>query len=151
MAGKAGLKAGSVGIVVVTVLALIGRFVPLQGVLMWVSTAIGLLAYGAIGALAAWYVTPPRAPGKGAGAGAIAGLISGLVAGIVGVALRYGQIASGAEIPGMTAQQMAVLRQVAESGTSLALILVPSAICVTGIGSALSAIGGAIFSAIRPD
>jgi len=151
MTGKAGLKAGLIGTVVVTVLALIGRFVPLPGALMWLSTAVGLLAYAGIGALAGRYLTPPRSPGKGAGAGAIAGLISGLVAGVVGLALRYGQIVSGTAIPGMSAQQMAQLHQVMDSGTSLMLILAPSAVCVSGLGSALSAVGGAILAAVMPD
>ena len=151
MAGRAGLKAGLIGIGVVVALALFGRFVPLHGALMWVSTAVGLLAYAAIGALAGWFLATPRAPGRGAGAGAIAGLISGLVAGVVGIALRFGQITSGVGMPGMSPQQAAQLRAIAQSGTALALILAPSALCVTAIGSALSAIGGAILSAVVPD
>ena len=145
------MKAGLIGIGVVVALALFGRFVPLHGALMWVSTAVGLLAYAAIGALAGWFLATPRAPGRGAGAGAIAGLISGLVAGVVGLALRYGQIVSGTAIPGMSAQQMAQLHQVMDSGTSLMLILAPSAVCVSGLGSALSAVGGAILTAVMPD
>jgi len=73
MAGRANLKAGLIGAGVVIVLALIGRFVPLQRALMWLSTVIGLLAYAGIGVPAGGYVTPPRSPGRGAGAGTVAG------------------------------------------------------------------------------
>ena len=99
MAGRAGLKAGLIGIGVVVALALFGRFVPLHVALMGLSTAVGLLAYAGIGALAGWFLATPRAPDRGAGAGAITGLISGLVAGVVGIALGFGQITSGATCP----------------------------------------------------
>jgi len=51
----------------------------------------------------------------------------------------------------MSTQQMAQLRRVIDSGTPLMLILAPSAVCVSGLGSALSAVGGAILTAVIPD
>jgi hypothetical protein len=151
MTGKAGLKAGLIGTGVMLVWTVIGRLVPLSGALVWVSSGISLLLYACIGVLAGVFVSPPRAPGKGAGAGAIAGLVSGLIAGGVGIAILMVQISGGGEVPAMTPQQMAQIRQVSESGVPLAVLLAPSAVCVMAIGSGLAAIGGAILAAVKPD
>ena len=151
MTGKAGLKAGLLGTGVMLVWTVIGRLVPISGVWVWVSSGVSLLLYTCTGVLAGVFLNPPRAPGKGAGAGAIAGLMSGLIAGGVGIAILLVQISSGGTAPGMTAQQMAQIRQVSESGVPLAALLAPSAVCIMAIGSGLAAIGGAILSAVKPD
>jgi hypothetical protein len=151
MTGKAGLKAGLLGAGVMLVWTVIGRLVPVSGVWVWVSSAVSLLMYAAIGVLAGIFVRLPRAPGRGAGAGAIAGLISGSIAGGVGIAILIVQITSGGKVPAMNAQQMEQIRQVSQSGIPLPLLLAPSAVCIMALGSGLAAIGGAILSAVKPD
>jgi len=151
MAGRAGLKAGLIGTGVMLVWTVIGRFLPLPGALVWVSSGVSLLLYAGIGVLAGLLLTPPRAPGKGAGAGAIAGLISGLVAGAVGIVILILQVSSGGDVPGVNAQQMQQIQQMSDAGALPVWIFIPSAVCVTAIGSGLAAIGGAILSAVKPD
>jgi hypothetical protein len=151
MVGKAGLKAGLIGVAVMVVWTVIGRFVPMSGALVWVSAGVSLLMYAGIGVLAGFFLAPPRTPGKGAGAAAIAGLISGLVAGAVGIAIMAIQIASGGNVPGLDPQQM---QQLAESGVDPKMIpvfAIPSLVCIMTIGSGLAAIGGAILAAVKPD
>jgi hypothetical protein len=151
MSGKAGLKAGLIGTGVMLVWTVIGRFLPLSGALVWVSSGVSLLLYAGIGVLAGLLLVPPRAPGKGAGAGAIAGLISGLVAGAVGIVILIVQISSGGNVPGVNAQQMQQIQQLSAKGALPVWIFIPSAVCVMGIGAGLAAIGGAILSAVKPD
>ena len=155
MTGKAGLKAGLIGIAVLLVWTVIGRFVPMTGVLTWVSMGVSLLLYAGIGVLAGLFLVPRRTPGKGAGAGAIAGLISGVVAGVAGLVILYVQMAGGGAIPGLNPEQAQQLEQLAEQGmdakTVVALSSIPSLICVMGIGTGLAAIGGAILAAVKPD
>ena len=151
MTGKAGLKAGLIGTAVMLIWTVIGRFLPLSGVWVYVSSAVSFLMYAGVGVLAGILLRPPRAPGKGAGAGAIAGLISGLISGGVGIAILLLQLSGGGSVPGMSAQQLEQFQQVSESGIPLAVLLAPSAICIMGIGSGLAAIGGAILAAVKPD
>jgi hypothetical protein len=145
------LKAGLFGTGVMLVWTVIGRLVPIAGVWVWVSSGLSLLMYAGIGLLAGVFLRPPRAPGKGAGAGAIAGLISGLIAGGVGIGILMAQIAGGGNVPAMSTEQMAQIRQVSASGIPLPVLLAPSAVCVMAIGSGLAAIGGAILAAVKPD
>jgi hypothetical protein len=107
MAGKAGLKAGLIGTAVMLVWTVIGRFLPVSGAWVWVSSGVSLLMYAGIGVLAGFFLALPRTPGKGAGAGAIAGLISGVIAGVVGVVILNIQIASGGAVPGLSPEQKA--------------------------------------------
>ena len=149
------MKAGLIGIAVLLVWTVIGRFVPMTGVLTWVSMGVSLLLYTGIGVLAGLFLAPHRTPGRGAGAGAIAGLISGTVAGVVGMVILYIQMAGGGAVPGLSPEQMQQLEQLAEQGmdptTILALSTIPSLICVMGIGAGLAAIGGAILAAVKSD
>jgi len=154
MAGRAGFKAGMIGAAVMLIWTVIGRFFPMSGILVWVSVGVSLLIYAGTGVLAGFLLAPPRTPGKGVGAGAISGLISGLIAGVVGVVIMAIQMASGGDIPGLTPQQMQQMRQLTESGmdpTTLALLTIPSLVCIMGIGSGLAAIGGAVICAVKPD
>jgi hypothetical protein len=151
MAGKAGLKAGLIGTAVMLVWTVIGRFLPISGAWVWVSSGVSLLMYAGIGVLAGFFLAVPRTPGKGAGGGAIAGLISGVIAGVVGVVILNIQMASGGAVPGLSPEQM---QQLTESGIDpamFALLTIPSVVCVMAIGSGLAAIGGAIFAAVKPD
>lgn len=148
MAGKAGLKAGLIGIAVMVVLTIINRVAGLSGVLVYVMCGVSTLAYVALGVLAGVFLAPPRTAGKAAGAGAIAGLLSGLVSGVIGIAIMAISIARGLGIPGLDAQQMELL---AQTGLDPTLLAIPGAVCSLGIGAGAAAIGGAIFGALRPD
>jgi len=153
MAGKAGLKAGLIGIVILVVMTLLNQFVllPISQVFTWISCGISLLIYAGIGALAGFFLVPPRTPGKGAGAGAIAGLISGLISSVVGSIIMVAQVSSGRGIPGVDPQQM---QQLTESGMDPAMLVIPGvlgALCGMAIGIGVTAIGGAIFAAVKPD
>jgi len=151
MTGRAGLKAGLIGTGVMLVWTVVGRFLPLVGVWVYVSSAVSLLMYAGVGVLAGVLLRPPRAPGKGAGAGAIAGLISGLISGGVGIAILLLQVSGGGRVPGMSAEQLEQIQQVSASGIPLPVLLAPSAVCIMGIGSGLAAIGGAILAAVKAD
>jgi hypothetical protein len=151
MTGRAGLKAGLIGTGVMLVWTVVGRFLPLSGALVWVSSGISLLLYAGTGILAGLFLAPPRAPGKGAGAGAIAGLMSGLIAGVVGIAILIVQVTGGGDVPGMNPQRVAQIERLTSTGFPLPLLLAPSAVCITGVGSGLAAVGGAIASAVKPD
>lgn len=151
MTGKAGVKAGLIGTAAMVVWTVIGRFLPLSGAWVWVSSGVNLLMYAGIGVLAGTLLTPPRRPGKGAGAGAIAGLVSGLIAGAVGTAILTMQMAGGGDVPGLTPQQRQQLTETGLDPKMLALLAIPGVVCITAIGSGLAAIGGAILAAVKPD
>jgi hypothetical protein len=148
MAGKAGLKAGLIGLAVMLVLTVINRLLPISGVWVYVSCGVSSLMYVGIGVLAGFFLAGPRTAGKGAGAGAIAGLISAVVGGIVGGVILVLQMKSGGPVSGLDPQQM---QQLAELGIDPVVFTIPGIACSTGLGIGLAAIGGAIFAAIKPD
>ncbi len=154
MTGKAGLKAGLIGVAIMLMHTGLSRLLPSYGSLVWVSAGVSLLVYAGIGVLAGLLLTPPRTPGKGAGAGAIASLMSGLVAGAVGTAIMVIQMASGEAISGLSPEQMQQIQQLTESGmdpATFALLAIPGLACVVAIGTGLSAASGAIVAAVKPD
>ena len=73
------LKAGLIGAAIVLVLNLVG-IIPVIGC---IGLPLELIAYIAIGALAGFWMVPPRATGRAAGQGALAGLIAGIASGII--------------------------------------------------------------------
>jgi len=146
MAGKAGLKAGLIGAVVMTGAVLVNHLLLTIGGNMALSLTIcgvTTLLYAGIGALAGFFVAPPRTAGKGAAAGAIAGLIGGAISVTVGVILILTGVSKA-----LDPQQM---QQLAELGMNPALITLPSAVCGMGAGSGAAAAGGAILAAVRSD
>jgi hypothetical protein len=146
VAGKAGLKAGLIGAVIMLAMTLVNNLLlPAGGniALSLISCGVSLLIYVGIGVLAGVFLVPPRTANKGAGAGAIAGLISGAVSGVVGLILMLTGVSKAVD-----PQQM---QQLAEAGINPTLVVVPSAICGLAIGAGLGAAGAAIFSAIKPD
>ena len=148
MAGKAGLKAGLIGLVVLLVMTVINNLLPISGGLVYVLCGISMLIYVGIGVLAGFFLAPPRVAGQGAGAGAIAGLISGAINGVVGFIIISVRLAQGLGYPGLDAQQM---QQLNEMGMNLQLLAIPGAVCGAAIGAGVAAIGGAIFAAVKPD
>ena len=147
MAGKAGLKAGLIGMAVMLVLTGLNQVLPMTGAWVWVSCGVSSLLYTGIGVLAGFFLAPPRTAGKGAGAGAIAGLISSAVSGVVSYIIirtlfvRAIRLARGLDYPGLTTEQM---QQLAASGMDPKLFAIPGVICSIAIGAGLAAIGGAI-------
>ncbi len=154
MAGKAGLKAGLIGMVILVVMALLNQFVLLKvsQVFSWISCGVNLLVYLGMGALAGFFLAAPRTPKQAAGAGAIAGLIGGGVSSAVGAVILFAQVAGGQGIPGADPQQM---QQLVEAGIDPTMLVVISGsmgmVCGMAIGIGLAAIGGAIFASVKPD
>jgi len=159
MAGKAGLKAGLIGAGIILVLTLLGQ-IPTVGC---VCCGLSWLAYAGIGALAGFFLTPPRAAGAGAGAGAIAGLISGAVGGIVWIIIMAIQVAFIGTGDIMSAIDPQTMRQLLELGVDPQMFSTFSGVggvaiaggmcCLTGlaVGAGLGAAGGAIFAASKAD
>ena len=154
MAGKAGLKAGLIGLAVIVVWTVIGRLVPAltSGVIAYVSCGISSLMYLGTGVLAGMFLESPRTAGKGAKSGAIAGLIAGGIGSIVGVVIMLIQFSITGAIPGLDPEQAQML---AESGMNQQTLMIFSAVCgpvlALGFGVGLGAAGGAISAAIKGD
>ncbi len=157
------LKAGLIGGAVLVVLNLLG-IIPCVGI---ITCILGLLAYVGIGALAAYWTTPPRMAGQAAGQGALAAMVSAAIGGIVNaiiVLVQTAIVGTGevvSQLPPETFRQLeeaGIDPQTFESlmetftGTGGAL-LCGSVCCVVGllIAAALGAIGGMIYAAIQPD
>jgi len=145
MAGKAGLKAGLIGLAIMLVMSLVNHLLPIAGntVLMLAICGTDLAIYAGIGALAGIFLAPPRSPGKGAGVGAIAGLISGIVVGVVGFIMVVTGVSSVLSSPHM--------QQAIEPGLDPMTIIAIGAVCNPLLGAGAAAIGGAILAAAKPD
>ena len=157
MVGKAGLKAGLIGLVIMVIISLINQLLLMeifaaQRALSFACCGLSIVIYAGIGALAGFFLSPPRTAGNGAKAGLIAGAISALVSTLVGVAILLIRTNSGAPLPGVTPEQ---LEMIEESGINMGLITLLSgsigAICSAGIGAGAAAGGGALVAAIKPD
>ncbi len=150
-----GVKAGLVGAAGAVFLSLL-RIVPCIGC---IASILGLLLYAGAGALAAYWLTPPRTAGGGAGAGAIAGLITALAGGVVSIvvgaarfAIMGGQAAVMSQIPPEN------LRQLEQAGIDPrifasigGIIGIEATCCVAGlvIAAVLGAIGGMIMASAK--
>lgn len=154
MAGKAGLKAGAIGLIVMIVWTVIGRLVPAMasGVMIYVSCGISALMYLGIGVLAGLFLASPRTMGKGATSGAVAGLIAGGGGSILGVIIMLTQIGSTGTIPGLSPDQAQLL---AESNMDPMMLSLIGGVCGVGLalalGAGLGAAGGAISAALKGD
>jgi len=162
MAGKAGLKAGLIGAAVMLVLTLL-NLIPIPA-LGCICCGVQLLAYVAVGALAGYFLVPPRAAGTGAGAGAIAGLITGAAGGLVGIVVAAIRMATGAPGTGIPGVDPEVLRQLRDLGVDprtlgrftrgwIGVGVGGGLCCLAGlaIGAGLGAIGGVIFAAAKSE
>jgi hypothetical protein len=148
MAGKAGLKAGLIGLVVLLITTALNNLLPISGVLVYVLCGISILIYTGIGVLAGLFLVPPRTPGKGAGAGAIAGLIGSGINGVIGVVITSVRLSRGLGMAGVDPQQM---EQLINAGYDLQTFLLPGVVCGLIIGAAVAATSGAIMAAVKPD
>jgi hypothetical protein len=154
VAGKAGLKAGAIGLIVMVVWTVIGRLVPAltSGAMAFVSIGISSLLYLGTGVLAGLFLASPRTLGKGATAGVIGGPIAAVGASILGVVVLLIQVSRTGVIPGLSAEQMQVM---AESNMDPMLTTSISSVCGVGLalilGAGLGAAGGAISAALKGD
>lgn len=159
------LKAGLIGGAVLIVLSLLG-LIPFL-CLGCIVLVLEFLVYAGTGALAAHWMQPTRDAGSAAGQGALAAGVAALIGGVVDTIIsliRAAVVGTGevmSQIPPETFQQLkdaGIDPQAFESmmetfaGTGGAL-LCGSICCVIGllIAAALGAVGGAIYTAMRPD
>jgi hypothetical protein len=157
MVGKAGLKAGLIGLAVMVIVSLVNQFLLAElfaalPLLSLGSCGVSVVLYVCIGVLAGVFLSPPRTAGNGAKAGLIAGLISAVVSVGLGVLIMVIRTNSGAPLPGVTPEQLEMMEQ---QGMNLGLITLISgtvgAVCGAGLGAGAAAAGGALWAAIKPD
>ncbi len=157
MVGKAGLKAGLIGVAVMVMITLINQFLLLEVLagniaLSVANCGVSVVLYAGIGVLAGFFLAPPRSAGNGAKAGAIAGLISAVISVALGLVIMGVRVASGAPLPGVTAEQM---EQMAQAGMDMGRLFLLSsslgAVCGAALGAGAAAGGGATLAAIKPD
>jgi hypothetical protein len=156
------LKAGLIGAVIVIVLKV------LEEVPCVVCCALPLewVALGCVGALAAYWMVPPRAMGAGAGQGALAGLIAAAIGGIVGIGVSVVGATVFAPLQIAMYQQLPpeMLQAMVEAGFDPGMLtgvgagavqtITSGAMCCgvgLAIGAGLGALGGLIFSAVRSE
>ena len=150
MIGRAGLKAGLIGMAVMVVVAVLNQFLVTSTVLSLVSCGIGVLLYVGIGVLAGLFVAAPRTAADGAKAGVIAGLIAGVVAALVGSTIMIVRLQMGHGMPGMDPQQ---LQQLLDSGMNRGVMIASGAaglVCGMVLQVGAAAGGGALSAAIKP-
>ena len=152
------LKAGLIGTAIVLVLNLVG-IVPVIGC---IGFPLEMIAYIAIGALAGFWVVPPRATGRAAGQGALAGLIAGAASGIfstiltpLSMKLAGGTSAMLSQFPPESLRQLQQAgldpNVIFSGGTMAALALVCCLPIGLLLGAGLGALGGLIFAAAKPE
>ncbi|MBN1146130.1 MAG: hypothetical protein JXA78_02660 [Anaerolineales bacterium] len=148
------LKAGLIGAAVLVLLNLIG-LIPLLGCIV---LPLQLLAYAAIGALAASYIPPLRAAGQGASQGALAALVAGLASGVVGLIISIARAALVDPAAALSQVPPEALRALQDAGISPELLagvggasLCGSVCCLGGmlLAAGLGAIGGAIYASAK--
>jgi hypothetical protein len=149
------LKAGLIGAAVIVVLNFV-ELIPGAVCCTWLPEWVML---GCVGALAAYWMTPPRTAGPAAGQGALAGLVAAAIGGVVGVFLAVASSALFGAAQALSQVPPEFLREMQRSGIDPDLFLGPigagvfSTICCTiglAIAAGLGALGGVIFAAIRP-
>jgi len=156
---KAGLIGGGV-LALLTILANLGTLLP-SGASTIVSCCICipfLLAYPGTGALAAYWLTPPRTAGDGAKEGALAGVIAGAIDGVVSVILSLIMGTAGvyqqalSQLPPETLQALEEMGLISLYTTGgVAALNCVGGICGILWAVAMGAAGGAILAAAKRD
>ncbi|HUS70368.1 MAG TPA: hypothetical protein VM075_06310 [Anaerolineae bacterium] len=154
------LKAGLIGTVIVVVLKVL-EVVPCVNCC---AIPAEWVAYGCIGALAAYWIRPVRTMGSGAGQGALAALIAAAIGGVIGIGVSV--VGATVLAPLQTSMLRSVppeiFQQMAEAGIDPGLItraggstaetITGGAMCC-GVGlviaAVLGALGGLIFAAVK--
>ena len=156
------LKAGLIGAAIVVVLKVL-QLVPCVNCC---AIPAEWVAYGCIGALAAYWILPVRTMGAGAGQGALAGLIAAAIGGVIGIGIAVVgnavfaplQVAMLRQLPPDVLQGMMEAgidpRMLSGAGTGAVETIGTSAVCC-GIGlviaAALGALGGLVFAAVKSE
>ena len=153
---SAWLKAGLIGAAVLVAINVLG-LIPCVG---FFTCILGLLVYGGIGVLAAYWLPPVREAGSAAGQGAAAAAVAALIGGLVNMVLTSVQMAlvdTSALLSQLPAES---LRQLEMAGIDPTVFTGPTAglfyggtCCLGGLilAAILGAIGGAVYAGIKPD
>ena len=153
------LKAGLIGSGVLLLLNFLGLIpLPLLGCLTFF---LEMLAFVGAGALAAYFMAPPRLSGKAAGQGALAGLLMGLVGALIATLLApLALTMSGGSSSIVGALPPETLMQLEQAGIDPATLFgggtmagVTAICCFPAgaiIGAILGALGGVIYAAANP-
>jgi hypothetical protein len=155
---KAGLIGGGV-LSVLTILTSLGTLLPSE-----VSTIIScclcipfFLAYLGTGALAAYWLTPPRMAGSGAKEGALAGVIAGAIDAVITVMMTLITGPAGVQqaLQQMPPETLQALEEMGLSGMlttgGMAALSCVGGICGILWAVAMGAAGGAILAAAKRD
>ncbi len=151
------LKAGLIGAAIALFLNLVG-IIPVIGC---IGLPLELIAYIAIGALAGFWIVPPRTTGRAAGQGALAGLIAGIASGIIrtiltplSMKLSGGTSAMLSQLPPESLQQLQQAgldpNVLFGGGTMAGLVLICCLPLGLLLGAGLGALGGLIYAAAKP-
>lgn len=148
---RAGLLAGAIGAVILTLISLCSLVAPrISQAIACLVTLFDLALYVAMGVLAAHWLQTPRTAGRGLGAGALAGLVMGLIT-IVWTVIRFLSMGIATIVAQLPPE---ILRQLRESGIAprslVVALLTLTVVCVPLLTIGLSAIGGLIYTAINP-
>jgi hypothetical protein len=153
------LKAGLIGSGILLLLNLLSVTpIPLLGCL---TTILQIAAFIGIGALAAYWMAPPRLTGKAAGQGALAGLLMGVIGALIATLLApLGFALAGGSNTIVSALPPETLMQLEQAGIDPNALFGggtmagATALCCfpTGaiIGAALGALGGLIYASANP-
>ena len=159
------LKAGVIGAVIVVVLKVL-QVVPCVNCC---AIPAEWVAYGCIGALAAYWISPMRTMGTGAWQGALAALIAAAIGGVIGIGVSV--VGNTVLAPMLAPMQESMLRQmppeffsqlvpmgitpelITRTGQSTTETITGGAMCCTVglvIAAVLGAIGGLVFAVVKP-
>lgn len=153
-----GLKAGLIGGLVLAIVDLLG-LIPVVGC---ITLPLELLLFLGIGALAGFWMAPPRSAGPAAGQGAIAGLIAGAIGGLVNVLLAPVSLAisggSDAILRSLPPESLQALESagidpyaLASPGAMAGLTAVCCLPLALLLGAGLGALGAAILAGTKPE
>jgi hypothetical protein len=150
------LKAGLIGTAVIVALNVLG-LIPCVGLF---TCLFGLLVYGGIGALAAYWTPPVRETGAAAIQGAAAAMLAAAIGGLVNMLLTAVQMslvdasAILAQLPSESLQQleMAGIDPSVFTGPTAGLFY-GGTCCLGGLilAAILGAIGGAVYAGVKPE
>jgi len=155
------LKAGVIGAVIVVVLKVL-QVVPYVGCC---AVPAEWVAYGCIGALAAYWISPMRTIGTGAWQGALAALIAAAIGGVIGIGVSVvgAAVLGPSQILATRAVPPEILSELARAGIDAGpivrlgqgmggAVICGSMCCGVGlvVAAVLGAIGGLVFAVVKP-
>lgn len=153
------LKAGLIGGATLLLLNLLGVIpLPLLGCLVFLLEVVAFIGFGA---LAAYWLPPPRATGRSAGEGALAGLLMGIIGALFSTLMApLGLALSGGSNAIVNALPPEAIMQLEQAGIDPATLFGGGTVAgVTAIccfpagaifGAVLGALGGLIYASANP-